>query len=1088
MNISRLFITRPVATTLLSCGLALAGLIAYFLLPVSAMPQVDFPFIVVYASLPGASPQTVATSVTTPLERRLSAIAGVDEMTSRSTQGQSQIVLRFSLSRNIHGAESDVEAAIQAARQDLPASLKANPGYWAFNPSEAPILILALTSKTVPIGQVYNAASTVIQQKILQVPGVGNIDIGGSSLPAIRITLDPRQLFKYGIGLEDVRAAIAAANANSPKGAISTGSRRYQIYVNDTATTVRQYRSLVIAYRNGAAVRLGNVASVANGVEDVRTLGLLDGQRAVLMIIRKQPDANVIETVNRIKALLPQIRASIPAGIELVLTHDRTTSIRTSLRDVEITLLLAVLLVVTVVLVMLRNPRAALVPAVAVPLALIGTLAVIYLIGFSLNNFSMMALTVSTGFVVDDAIVVIENITRHIEAGVPRLRAALDGAREVGFTVLAMSSSLIAVFMPIILMGGIVGGVFRQFALTLAITVALSLVISLTTTPMLCGRLLRAQPRQGGFFRAVERSFNAMRDFYDHTLGMAIRHPRLVMLALLGVVVLNFYLFHIVPKTFFPQQSSGDLSGYMVADQSSSFEAMQKKLRYVVDVIRRDPAVEHVVGFTGGGGWGGSNTAHMFITLKPLSVRKLPDDAVIARLERELSGFAGARLFLQTAQSIHSGGRQSYAEYQYTLLCDSLQTLDTWAPRIERALKKVPQLRDVNSDRQAAGLDVKLHIDRQLAARLGLNLSQIDNTLYDAFGQRLVSTLYEDMNQYHVVMEVNPKFWSSPATLRDLYVSTSGGALSGTESTMGAANAFQFPGVTRSGAAQNFALNQIAASTGGASTGAAVSTGVETMIPLAAFASYGPGTTPLAVNHQGPFVATTLSFNLPVGEPLGVATEAIERTMADLHVPLSVHGQFAGNAQEFRQTVTEEPLLILAALVAVYIVLGVLYESLAQPITILSTLPSSGVGAVLALLLFNEPFSLIALIGIILLIGVVLKNAIMMVDVALVAQRTERTDAARAIHEACLLRFRPIMMTTIAAMLGALPLALMSGQGSEMRQPLGIAVVGGLFISQILTLYTTPIVYIYLDRFRLWFARTFRRRARAALPAGSAAS
>ncbi len=1088
MNISRPFITRPVATTLLSCGLALAGLIAYFLLPVSAMPQVDFPAIVVYAHLPGASPDTVATSVTTPLERRLSSIAGIEQMTSKSTEGTSHIVLIFNLSRNIHGAESDVEAAIQAARSDLPASLRANPGYWAYNPAGAPILILALTSRTVPIGQVYDAASTIMQQKILQVPGVGNIDIRGSSLPAIRIDINPRQLFKYGIGLEDVRAAIAAANADSPKGALSFDGRRYQVYVNDTATKAAQYRRLVIAYRNGAAVRLGSVAKVTNGVEDDRTLGLLDGHRTVLMIIRKQPNANVIQTDDRIKALLPQLRASIPHGINVVVTHDRTTSIRTSLHDVEITLLLAVLLVVTVVLVMLRNPRAALVPAVAVPLALIGTLAVIYLLGFSLNNFSMMALTVSTGFVVDDAIVVIENITRHIEAGEPRLHAALEGAREVGFTVLAMSSALIAVFTPIILMGGVVGRVFRQFALTLAITVTLSLVISLTTTPMLCGRVLRAHPRQGRFFRAIERSFNHMRDFYDHTLSVAIRHRFLVMLALVAVVILNFYFFAIVPKAFFPPQSSGNLSGFMVASQSSSFDAMQKKLRYVVNVIKRDPAVEHVVGFTGGGGWAGDNTAHMFITLKPLAQRKLTDDAVIARMTRSLSGFVGARLYLQAAHSIHSGGRQSYAQYQYTLLSDSLQTLDTWAPRIENALKKDPQLRDVNSDRQVSGLDVKLHIDRQLAARLGLNLSQIDNTLYDAFGQRLVSTIYEDMNQYHVVMEVDPKFWNSPSTLKDLYVSTSGGALSGTESTMAAANAFRFAGVTRTGAAQNFALNQIAATTGGASTGSAVSTKVETMVPLAAFASYGPGTTPLSVSHQGPFVATTFSFNLPVGEALGVATAAIERTMAALHVPVSVHGQFAGNARVFRQTVSEEPLLILAALGAVYIVLGVLYESLAQPITILSTLPSSGVGAVLALLLFNEPFSLVALIGIILLIGVVLKNAIMMVDVALVAQRTERTDAARAIHEACLLRFRPIMMTTIAAMLGALPLALMTGQGSEMRRPLGIAVVGGLAISQILTLYTTPIVYIYLDRFRLWFARTFTRRGAPAWSAGRSAS
>ena len=1088
MNISRLFITRPVATTLLSCGLALSGLIAYFLLPVSAMPQVDFPAIVVMANLPGASPETVATSVTTPLERHLSAIAGVDQMTSQSTEGRSQIVLIFSLRRNINGAASDVEAAIQAARVDMPASLRSNPQYFAFNPSEAPILILALTSKTLPIGAVYNAASTIIYQKLLQVPGVGEVDIGGSSLPAIRINLDPRQLFNYGIGLEDVRAAIAAANANSPKGALSFDGRRYQIYVNDSATRVRQYRRLIIAYRKGAAVRLGSVATISRGVENVQTLGLLDGHRAVAMIIRKQPDANVIATVDRIKALLPAIRASIPAGINVVVTHDQTGPIRTSLHDVEITLLLAVLLVVTVVLVMLRNPRAALVPAVAVPLALIGTLAVIYLLGFSLNNFSMMALTVSTGFVVDDAIVVIENITRHIEAGEPRLRAALDGAREVGFTVLAMSSALIAVFVPILLMGGLVGRVFRQFGLTLAITVVLSLVISLTTTPMLCGRLLRAHPRQGRFFRAVERGFEHMRDFYDHTLGMAIRHPRLVMLALLGVVALNFYLFAIVPKSFFPRQNSGNLTGFMVADQSSSFESMQKKLRYVVNIVKRNPAVEHVVGFTGGGFFGGSNTAHMFISLKPLAERKRSDAQVIAQLTRQLKGFAGARLYLQSAQSFHSGGRQSYAQYQYTLLSSSLQTLNTWAPRIERALKKVPQLRDVNSDSQAGGLDVQLHINRQRAAALGLNLSQIDNTLYDAFGQRLVSTIYEDMNQYHVVMEVDPKFWNNPSTLKDLYVSLSGGALSGTESTMGAAADFQFPGVTQSNAAQNYAENQIATARGGASTGSAVSTSAETMIPLSDFASYGPGLTPLSINHQGPFVATTFSFNLPVGEALGVATNAIERTMRNLRVPTSIHGRFAGNARVFRQTVEEEPLLIVAALAAVYIVLGVLYESLTQPITILSTLPSSGVGAVLALLLFNEPFSLIALIGVILLIGVVLKNAIMMVDVALIAQRTERTDAVRAIHEACLLRFRPIMMTTIAAMLGALPLALMTGQGSEMRRPLGIAVVGGLAISQILTLYTTPVVYIYLDRFRLWFIRTFTRRGAAAVSARSVAT
>jgi multidrug efflux pump len=1113
VNISRPFILRPVATTLLSCGLALAGVAAFFLLPVAAMPSVDFPAAVVMASLPGASPETVATSVTTPLERHLSQIAGVDEMTSVSSVGNSRIVLLFDLNRSITGADSDVEAAIQAARVDLPTALRSNPTYRNFNPSDAPILILAFTSDTLPTGQIYNAVSTIVQQKILQVEGVGDVTLGGSSLPAVRVDLNPRALFEYGIGLEDVRAAIAAANANAPKGAISDGSRRYQIYVDDTATTPAQYRSLIIAYRNGAPVRLGAIARVTNGVEDVRNLGLVDGKRAVLLIIRKQPGANVIDVVQRIKSLLPQIRASIPAGINVIATDDRTAAIKTSLHDVELTLLMAVLLVVTVVLVMLRNPRVAIVPAVAVPLALVGTFGVMYLLGFSLNNLSMMALTVSTGFIVDDAIVMIENISRHLEAGVPRLQATLRGAREVGFTVLAMSSALIAVFVPILLMAGMVGRVFREFALTLAVTVVLSLVISLTTTPMLCGRILRAPRGENRFFGAVERGFNRLRESYGRTLAVAIEHPRIVMGILFALIVANFYLFGAIPKTFFPQQSSGSLFGNIVADQSISFEAMQRKLYQVVDIVRRDPAVEHVVGFTGGGGWSSSNTAQMFVSLKPLAVRKLDDQAVIARLRRELTNVTGARLFLQSAQSIHAGGRQGNGEYQYTILSDSLATLSTWAPRITQALQKNPALRDVSSDRQATGLDVRLHVDRQAAARLGVNMSEIDNTLYDAFGQRLVSTIYRDMNQYYVVMEVEPSFWQDPSTLKDLYVSTSGGALSGTEASAmagslpsgtgpsagagTAAAAAAGASATSSAAtataassgtsaARNYHLNQLTNSRGAASTGAAVSTAVETMVPLAAFSHYGPGTTPLSISHQGPFVATTFAFNLPQGEALGTAEAAIARTMADLHVPTGIHGAFAGNAKFFQQTVEEEPLLILASLVAVYIVLGVLYESLAQPITILSTLPSSGVGAVLALVLSGKPFSLIGLIGVILLIGIVLKNAIMMVDVAIEAQRTERIDARRAIHEACMLRFRPIMMTTIAAMLGALPLALMTGQGSEMRQPLGIAVVGGLAISQVLTLYTTPVVYIYLDRFRLWFLRTFRRAGTALAAHGRA--
>ena len=1080
MNISRPFITRPVATTLLSCGLLLTGIIAYFVLPVASLPDVDVPAIVIQAELPGASPETVATSVATPLERHLGAIAGVEEMTSESSVGGCQIVLLFDLDRDIHGAESDVEAAINAARPDLPVSLRSNPTYRSFNPADEPILILALTSDSRRMGQLYDAASTIIQQKLLQIEGVGEVDIGGGSLPAVRIDLNPLALFKYGIGLEDVRAAIAAANANAPKGAINGPERRYQIYVNDTATTPEQYRSLIIAYRNGAAVRLGDVARVSEGVEDVRSLGVADGHPAVLIIVHKLPGANVIDTVDRIKAVLPQVRASIPAGITLTLTNDLTGAIRTSVRDVEITLLLASLLVVTVVVVMLRNPRAALVPAVAVPLSLAGTLAIIYLLGFSLNILSLMALTVSTGFVVDDAIVVIENISRHVEAGMPRAQAALQGAKEVGFTVLAMSGALIAVFIPILLMGGLVGRVLREFAMTLAVTVALSLVISLTTTPMLCARILEPPAHRGRFFHAIERGFNALRAFYDRTLHTAIRHRRLVMLVLLTVVGLNVYLFKIVPKGFFPQQSLGSLVGFVHADQSISFQAMRTKMQQVVTLVRHDPAVDHVVAFTGGGG--PANEGFLFSQLKPLSVRKMTDGAVIARLRRELAGVTGARLFLRSMQIIGFGGRQADAQYQYTLLSDDLSTLDTWGPKITRALKTNPALRDVSSDRQESGLDVRLHVDRATAARLGVNMTDIDNTLYDAFGQRQVSTIYEDMNQYHVVMEVAPKFWHSPQTLNDIYVSTSGGALSGTEASAASPTAFPIggaataAGTTASSAAENYRLNALTNSSGPPSTGSALSTTREPMMPLSAFSSYGPGLTPLAVNHQGPFVATTISFNLPQGETLGTALTAIERTMRELHVPISIHGGFAGTAMIFQQTVIEEPLLILGSLVAVYIVLGILYESLAQPITILSTLPSSGVGAVLALLLCGEQFTLIALIAVILLIGIVLKNAIMMVDVALETQRWRGESAAEAIHAACMLRFRPIMMTTVAAMLGALPLAVMTGQGAEMRRPLGIAIVGGLFISQILTLYTTPVVYIYLDRFRSWVGRAVRRR------------
>src|ERR1039457_861118 len=1073
MSISAPFIRRPVATTLLTIGLALAGGLAFFLLPVSPMPNVDFPVIVVSASLPGASPETVATSVTTPLERHLGTIAGVTEMTSQSAVGSSRVVLQFELSRDIDGAARDVEAAIQGARVDLPTSLRSNPTYRKINPADAPVLNLALTSDTLTGGQIYDSASTIMQQKLLQVQGVGDVTIGGGSLPAVRVELNPRALFQYGIGLEDVRAALSAANANSPKGALQQGDQRYQIYVNDTATHAADYQSLIVAYRNNAAVRLQDVATVSTGVEDVRNLGLADGTTAILVVLHRQPGANVIDVVDRVRALIPELQASIPASIRIIQTNDRTETIRASLRDVERTLLIAIALVVLVVFLMLRDARAALVPSVAVPLSLIGTFGAMYLLGFSLDNLSLMALTVATGFVVHDAIVMLENIARHVEQGMPRLQAALLGAREVGFTVLAMSLSLVAVFLPILLMGGLVGRTFREFALTLSVAIAISLVVSLTTTPMMCAYVLRSERRrQGRFLTAMERGFDAMRDFYGRTLRVALEHPRTVMLVLAATVALNFYLFAIVPKGFFPQQDTGTLMGNLRADQSISFQAMVQKLRTAMAIVQSDPAVQDVVGFTGGGGGGGggpggaTNTANIFVGLKPLAQRKVKSDRVIARLRAKLSVVTGARLYLQAIQDIRAGARQSNSQYQYTILADSLEDLRKWTPRITDALKTVPELADINSDQQDRGLTVALKIDRTTAARLGINLSNIDNTIYN------------DMNQYHVVMEVDPSFWQNPETLKEVWVSTTGGALSGTQTSAagvgsfssgtsttsagGASSPGSLPGsistiattgatgttgnttpsassgsstlapTATSVAAHNLALNQLTNSgRGSASTGASISTSAETMVPLATFADYGPGTTPLAINHQGPFVATTFSFNLPEAVSLGTAIAPIGHTMQSLHVPISVHGSFAGTAQIFQQSLSSEPWLILAAIVAVYIVLGVLYESYVHPITILSTLPSAGVGAVLALLLFGTEFSLIALIGVILLIGIVKKNAIMMIDVALEAERTRHIAAPAAIYEACLLRFRPIMMTTMAALLGAVPLAVTTGSGAE---------------------------------------------------------
>jgi multidrug efflux pump len=1131
VNPSAPFIRRPVATTLLTIGLALAGCFAYFKLPVAPLPQVDFPTISVTATMPGASPDTMATTVATPLERHLGVIADVSEMTSSSTVGTTRITLQFNLDRNIDGAARDVEAAINAARVDLPTSLRQNPTYRKVNPADAPIAILSMTSDTLTRGQIYDAASTIMQQALSQIDGIGQVAISGSSLPAVRVELTPQALFKYGIGLEDVRAALSSANAHSPKGALEDGNRRYQIYTNDQASKASAYRPLVIAYRNGAAVRLTDVGQVLDSVENLRNQGLSNGQPAVLVILYRQPGANIIDTVDRVKAVLPQLQASIPHAINVYLMMDRTTTIRTSLHDVERALLIAIALVILVVFLFLRNLRATLIPSVAVPVSLVGTFGAMWLLGYSLDNLSLMALTVSTGFVVDDAIVVLENITRHIEAGMTRMEAALLGAREVGFTVLSMSLSLIAVFAPILLMGGIVGRLFREFAMTLSVAILISLVVSLTTTPMMCAYLLADGRRHehGRLYRAGERAFDAVLGVYDRSLRRALRWPGLVMLSLAATIALAGFLFTVVPKGFFPQQDTGRMIGGIQADQSISFQLMQQKLTRFVDIIRHDPAVENIVGFTGGGQ---TNSGFVFVTLKPLSERKISVMQVIGRLRPKLNEVAGARLFLQAVQDIWVGGRQSNAQYQYTLQGDDSKEIYKWSPKVEAALQKIPLITEVNLDQQQKGLESDLVIDRSTAARLGLNVAEIDNTLYDAFGQRQVSVIYAAQNQYHVVMEVAPQYWQNPQTLNDIYVSTSGGTVSGTQSTNAiagtvaassrtnpaassainkaatavanaAASAAANPAATAianlaaSTAANNAAIGSAAASTtasaiasdternqqnnalantghGATSSGAAVATAAETMVPLSAFSHFGPGNTPLAVNHQSLFVASTISFNLAPGASLSQAQQAIDTAVRGLGMPATVHGSFQGTAKVFEQSLANEPILIAAALLAVYIVLGVLYESYVHPITILSTLPSAGVGAILALIVTDTEFSIIALIGVILLIGIVKKNAIMMIDFALDAERSQGLSSREAIYRACLKRFRPIMMTTLAAMLGALPLAIGFGEGAELRRPLGISIVGGLMVSQVLTLYTTPVIYLYLDRFRLWAQRQWR--------------
>jgi multidrug efflux pump len=1029
MSLSSPFIHRPVATVLLTAAIALAGAVAFRLLPVSPLPQIDFPTISVQANLPGASPEIMASSVATPLERQLGHIAGVTEMTSASYLGSTSVTLQFELNRDIDAAARDVQAAINAARGYLPANLPNNPTYRKVNPADAPIMIVALTSDVYDQGRLYDAASTILQQKLSQIQGVGQVIVGGSSLPAVRVDVNPTQLNATGLGLEDVRNMLSQQNANLAKGQIAGNTTTSDLAVNDQLLKAVDYRPLIVGYSNGAAIRLSDVANVQDSVENLRSAGLANGKPCALVIIFRQPGANIIDTVDSVRAALPQLKASIPSAIDLTVVMDQTTTIRASVRDVERTLIISIGLVIMVVFVFLRNPRATIIPAVVVPVSLIGTFGVMYLCHYSLDNLSLMALTISTGFVVDDAIVVVENVTRHLEQGMPPLQAALLGAKEIGFTVLSISISLVAVFTPLLLMGGIVGRLFREFAVTLSVAILVSLVVSLTTTPMICSRLLKAKEPEdhGRLYLASEQFFAWILSWYERSLTWVLRHPAPVLLLLLITIGVNVYLIFIVPKGFFPQQDTGRLAGGIQGAQDSSFTAMKQRMARFVDIIQADPAVSNVVAFTGSGGGTTTNTGRMFIALKPLEERKISADQVIGRLRRQLASVEGASVFLQATQDLRVGGRGGNAQYQYTIESENLDDLVKWGPILLEQLRKVSAIADVNSDQQNSGLQASLDYDRATAFRLGITPEDIDATLYDAFGQRQVSTMYTQLNQYHVVMEVEPRFWQSPEGLKDIYLrsNTSG------------------------------------------------------MVPLSVIAHYGPATAPLAVNHQGQFPSVTFSFNLAPGVALSDAVKAINQTEESIGLPATVHGSFSGTAEAFQSSLANEPVLIAAALLAVYIVLGVLYESYIHPITILSTLPSAGVGAVLALLVMHMDLSLIALIGIILLIGIVKKNAIMMIDFALAAERSEGKSSRDAIFQACMLRFRPIMMTTIAALFGALPLALGTGTGSELRRPLGISIIGGLLVSQMLTLFTTPIVYLYLDRLRVYTA-SLRLRLRNA--------
>ncbi|WP_213762798.1 efflux RND transporter permease subunit [Caballeronia sp. dw_19] len=1083
MNISALFIRRPVATTLLAIAILISGALAYFQLPVAPLPNIAFPVIVVQAQMAGASPNIMASTVAEPLERRLGTIADVEELTSISYVGSSMIVVEFGLNRDINGAARDVEAAIQAARADLPTTLRSNPTYRQYNPADSPIMVLALTSDTLTKAQLYDSADSVIQQQLSQVNGVGQITLGGGALPSVRVELQPGKLNSYGLGLEDVRAAISAANANSAKGHLDEGDQRYVILSNDQINKAAPYRDLVVAYRNGAPVLLRDVAQVRDSNENIRNAGLYNGKSAVLVIVYPMPGSNIVNTVRQIRSVLPAIEATLPSSVHVNVAVDRSESVRASVGDTERTLFIAVLLVVGVVFIFLQSPRATLVPAVALPLSIVGTFGPMYLLGYSIDNLSLMALTIGTGFVVDDAVVVLENITRHLELGLSPEEAALKGSGEVGFTVISMSLSLIAVFLPILLMPGIVGLLFHELAVTLSIAILISLVISLTVTPAMCAYVLSRE--HAGHSKArwatwVEALFDRFKNAYSRSLTAVLDHSLLVILLLIGLLVANVFLFKLLPATFFPEQDTGILIGQIIADQSISFPAMEKKLAQLQAIVQKDPAVASVAGFTGGRAL---NTANVFIELKPLAQRHVTATEVVNRLRPKLNGVSGARLFLQAQQDLRIGGRQSAAEYQYTLTSDDSAALFEWTPKLVTALNKDrSQLIDVNSDLQQNGLQTYINFNRATAARYGFAPNQIDNVLYDAFGQRTVSTIYNALNQYFVVMEVAPQYWQYPQTLKQIFMSTAAGNPTGSEQTQmpggtvtgvtaasavsTASSASSSTNSLNSNAQANATNNSISNSKGGSSSGSADSTSAETMVPLPALASYVNNHTSTQVNHQSGLVAATISFNLPAGGSLSKAQEALENAEREIGMPASVHGAFAGAAQAYAQSMGTIPLLILAALGVVYIVLGILYESSIHPLTILSTLPSAGIGATLALLIFGTPFSVIALIGMILLIGIVKKNGIMMVDVAIQMQRNEGMPAKEAIHAAAVVRLRPIMMTTFAAVLGAVPLAIGIGQGASLRQPLGITVMGGLILSQVFTLYTTPVIYLYLDRLR----------------------